>query len=498
MSIRVDAFLFGAGKGIKKFCWDHQRIYFRESMGLLSNGLNQKSHWQRVMALRHHLRSGGDYLSFVSKQSEGNWFNLPARANHPAEALRPYRFPHDVVVDPTIDPAKLFALFTPDAGAYDLFRETGNIIIPDFFAYLNTDEMRQHIDQEFRMYRYHFHPSPGLPSMGFLRNCYYSLIQQAIRMDPGYYVINVAARPNHQWRLITYPYVAKATTPGERTFFMHLDINLDEYFSSDQIGHDQLTSSVSLDNEDNMNCTCVVPGFTRHVKKWHQRVKNRLEIETMGGRKTEAAKNYTAEDAALFGSPQPCPCPAFSIRVTYPTILHGSSKAATITRKVVYPWYTAIQSDHETLEIPGQHTWSELAALHRDLEAPVCGVAGERISQARPPYRFPGAVMLASVSPLSDALVGRRRWTDPEVLHERNVLLGSDGVAALKLISEIRSSIYHALIDAYQRLVVMERSAFGPLSYFNHPNQLESPASEQLDPDASEYERMDFDLLGEW
>jgi hypothetical protein len=105
--------------------------------------------------------------------------------------------------------------------------------------------------------------------------------------------------------------------------------------------------------------------------------------------------------------------------------------------------------------------------------------------------------MLASVSPLSDALVGRRRWTDPEVLHERDVLLGSDRAAALKLISEIRCSLYQALIDAYQRLEVMERSAFDPLSYFINPNR-QSPTSEQFDPDASEYERMDVDLLGEW
>jgi hypothetical protein len=136
--------LFGAGKGIKKFCWDHQRVYFRESMGLLSNGLNQKRHWQRIVALDCHLRSGGNYLSFVSKQPEANWFNLSVRANHPAEALQPYRFPHNIIMDPTIDPAKLFALFTRDSGKYKLFQETGNIIIPDFFNYLNNDEMRRH------------------------------------------------------------------------------------------------------------------------------------------------------------------------------------------------------------------------------------------------------------------------------------------------------------------------------------------------------------------
>jgi hypothetical protein len=311
MSIRVDAFLFGADKGMKKFCWDHQRVYFRESVGLLSNGLNQKRHWQRVMALRRHIRSGGDYSSFVSKRREGNWFNLPVRANNPTEALRPYRFPHVAVMDPTVDPAKLFALFTREAGTYELFLETGNFIIADFFDCLNTDEMRQHIDQEFRIYRYHFDPSPGPPSMGFLRNCFYSLVQQAIRMDPGYYIINVAARPNHQWRLISYPYVAKATTPGERTGFMHLDINLDEYISSDHIGHDQLTSSVSFDNEDDMNCTYLVPGFMRHVKEWHERVKQRLKVKTMGGHKDGSREELYVRGCSPFWRTATIPLPSF-------------------------------------------------------------------------------------------------------------------------------------------------------------------------------------------
>lgn len=77
-----------------------------------------------------------------------------------------------------------------------------------------------------------------------------TVIYQAIRMDPGYYVLNVAARHSHQRRLISYPYISKAASEGEHTLFLHLDINIDKYFSDQGLSYDQLTSSVSLDKKD--------------------------------------------------------------------------------------------------------------------------------------------------------------------------------------------------------------------------------------------------------
>jgi hypothetical protein len=129
-----------------------------------------------------------------------------------------------------------------------------------------------------------------------------------------------------------------------------------------------------------------------------------------------------------------------------------SCPKATITRRVIYPWYTAIQPDHETFEMPGQLTWSAVSACHCDMEAPKYGVAGDVVTQDRPHYRFPAAVKFDSVSPLSDALVGRWRWMDHEVLQERDILLGDDVLAATALLTDIRArhvcrlepQIYHS------------------------------------------------------
>ena len=76
---------------------------------------------------------------------------------------------------------------------------------------------------------YHFCLSIGVATKGYIRNCFYSLIQQVCLIDPGYYLVNVAAHPNHQWRLIFYPYhVAKGTDLGNNTGFKHFDNNLDK------------------------------------------------------------------------------------------------------------------------------------------------------------------------------------------------------------------------------------------------------------------------------
>jgi hypothetical protein len=53
--------------------------------------------------------------------------------------------------------------------------------------------------------------------MGLARNMMYSLIQQVIHFDPGYYSMHVAAHPIHQWHLISYPYAATQAVSGEHT-----------------------------------------------------------------------------------------------------------------------------------------------------------------------------------------------------------------------------------------------------------------------------------------
>jgi hypothetical protein len=449
---------------IDTLCWDCMRPYFNRSAHTISNTVGGRDGLiANIQSLYAHLQSGQTYLDYVAAHPEQ--FQAGTRPYDHRDAHRPYRYPPWDTTDPAIDPHGIFADFCNDPGAYDQFLTTGNVIIPGFLDYLNRDPITSFMEDEFRMYQYHHRVRTGATTQGFLRTMFYGIIQQAIRIDPGYYALNVAARPDHQWRLISYPYVAKSTIPGQRTGFLHCDINLDAW-NQDGFGKNQLTSSISLDDEDDDNCTVLIEGFTKHIPAWLGRVHRRERITRIPGITTDATKRYTAEDKRDFGAPLPFPVDAFGVRLTRPEILHGSTPNSSVVRRVIYPWFSAIQEDHETMEIPGQHTWSELASLHIRMDAPKKGVSGAEVVLDRPPYPFPAAIKLGALPPICDALRGHAAWTDPLVQSQRDVILGPDRTAAAQVIAAIRLEIYHSVHRAYERMEAVEREIYGPCSYF--------------------------------
>lgn len=67
------------------------------------------------------------------------------------------------------------------------------------------------------MYLHQRVPAGG-SNHGWLRNMYYSTGQQLVRMDPAYYYWYVVLRPDHCWRLTSYPYYTKYARKGDPTF----------------------------------------------------------------------------------------------------------------------------------------------------------------------------------------------------------------------------------------------------------------------------------------
>lgn len=57
-----------------------------------------------------------------------------------------------------------------------------------------------------------------------------------------------------------------------RIGFLHMDINVRDYVKYG-IGRDQLTSSVSLDDETPDGCTVLLPGFNHNCREWFDRVR---------------------------------------------------------------------------------------------------------------------------------------------------------------------------------------------------------------------------------
>ena len=82
------------------------------------------------------------------------------------------------------------------------------------------------VEKEFAIYRYHLREQNNKPNWEWLRNMYYSIGQQFIRMNPAYYALYIAFRPDYTWRFVSYPYYAKYIITGDKTFFQYIDINL--------------------------------------------------------------------------------------------------------------------------------------------------------------------------------------------------------------------------------------------------------------------------------
>jgi len=106
--------------------------------------------------------------------------------------------------------------------------------------------------------------------------------------------------------------------------------------------------------------------------------------------------------------------------------------------------------------------------VDRDLEAPAKTVNGEIPKYSLPPFRFPAAINLGSSYPLGDALIARRRWDDPEVLAERDILFGPDDQLALAYVQTKRQKMLNKFCKAFVKLERIEHDAFGDNSYFLH------------------------------
>ena len=96
-------------------------------------------------------------------------------------------------------------------------------------------------------------------------------LEALMRQDPLYYLLYYYLRPDHHSRLVSYPDYAKYASPGEQTFFWHVDINIPELIATDR-GGNMIQGSVAIDKEDDSNCTEILPGLHHHLSAWWDQV----------------------------------------------------------------------------------------------------------------------------------------------------------------------------------------------------------------------------------
>src|SRR5579859_1086939 len=148
------------------------------------------------------------------------------------------------------------------------FLEDGNVVVSGVFDWIVKDEeLMEMVDAEFEMYRHHLREQNSKSNYGWCRNMWHSLVQQVMRQDPVFYALNVAARLDGNWRLVSFPYYTKYAMSGDSTGFKHIDINIGQLLKSGR-GVSMVQTAISLDDESSDGCTIVVPGFHRHIGEW--------------------------------------------------------------------------------------------------------------------------------------------------------------------------------------------------------------------------------------
>ena len=389
--------------------------------------------------------------------------------------------------------------------AAKVWEKDGSVVLP-LFSWLSENWDGQHpnglmdmIRTEISMYDWHYRPRSRGPRVGWAKNCWFSLIQQLIRQDPVYYMFYVFLRPDHCWRLISFPYYVKSTYPGEKTAFRHIDVNVPDLLNSGRCA-DVIQGSVALTNETRENCTTILLGMQRFLGEWWQDLKERGYAKD-GLIHKVSPDMWTDADEAKFGLEWKHQiCKTGDVRISKPQLPHGSTGPATANRISVLPWFVGIQSNHDTLECVESGTWTELSNCHRDFTSPEKTPSGWSSAKygGRLQHAFAATIRLSDLGPVSDALVGRERWDSPGTVAELDLLFGNDANLAFRRIDAWRKNARQRYEESFHSLVRTEKAMFGHHSFFFRKEQGLSVLPSFCDlhgtVNRSETERIDEDV----
>jgi len=491
LGLTADMKLLARHQGFQRVCYAHSKA-MGGHLGLMVKRLNRQELADRIRIVHENSLTLGE---LKTNPVTYKWFRVANRPARPSDSLGPYKFMPVAAVD-RFEYNQQAVLSSISEGISDAWIQDGTINV-DLFSWWFRGPIGEIVLAEFDMYRHHLREINGKSNYGWLRNMLYSIGQQLMRQDPLYYMLYASLRPDKQWRLVTYPYYAKYAVEGDLTYFRHLDLNIPQLIANGR-GACMIQGSVSLDEEDETNCTVLIPGIQHKLGEWWGRCVARGQ-ETDGFVHRITEQMFTREDAEVLGVDwKRVPCRRGEVRVTLPHLPHGSDGPSTGIRRTMLPWFVGVQDDQETLDVVEGGTWSDLSTAHRDLVSPKATPSGLANRYGAIPYRFPAAVEINGLGALSDALVCRRRWDSPLVLRDRDLLLGNDRSKAVLYVRQWRALAEKVAIDAFEAVKEAEEEAFGEKSYFYHKRRLETRGipfpeveedQEELDGDAVAQDR---------
>lgn len=477
-------------------CYRHARK-FGGDIGLK---VNQGDTWailNKILYCVNHSDTEQMFENFQRTQQAWLWWRANCRTEVPADVLGLNKYfptmqkyaPETFFSLPGGRTGHNFIAITKALGCLQDFAKTE---LDAKGTFTSTGTLQAHLEQsrllylfrvEFDMYCWHLRPQNV--EMGWQRNQFYSLAQQAIRQDLGYYLLNVICRPDNKMWLVTSPYYVKYQHPGESVYFRHLDFNLQDLADYGR-GQNQWQGTLSLDDEDENNCTIMCTGMNSidKLKTWANRIVARKGELSTSFVTAVTDSDLTKDDLkVLKASWTPQPCTAGAIRISSPLLPHGTNKgAATKKRRTVFNWYVGLLEDHQFAEVAAGPTFDEISAAHRNMTVPPKTPSGFAYQFGYPKAGFPALVTLNGIGPIEDCLVARRKYSDYEVVSEMHKLLGQefekeDRVKAIeRYIADSRKKVVDKLygrngeVSLWSKMVEQEMRAYGKNSFFyNHP-----------------------------
>ena len=253
-----------------RICHGHVRVV-ASNLELLTGRLKRGGLIERMMSVQ-----GKTKEELWGTDERRGWFRKRGRPGSETDELGPFKYARMEDAEFDFDREAVWLRFG-GSGALEEFLRDGNVVVKGLFDWMVQDaELMGMVDAEFGMYLHHLREQNGQPNLGWCRNMWHSLVQQAIRQDAGFYALNVAARPDKRWRLVSYPYYTKFAQSGDSTGFKHIDINIPSLLRSGR-GGNVVQTAVSLDDEWSGGCTLIVPGFHKHIGSWWGSVVSRGE-----------------------------------------------------------------------------------------------------------------------------------------------------------------------------------------------------------------------------
>lgn len=478
-----------------RLCYFHTRMT-SSALGMRGQGLSFTNLKKRLEA----------YYSAVVNSSIGDlktsndsydWFRKTERPTRASDSLGPYKYlhlsqPHDLqlTVQNQVELCEYLSInrerWVRDGSVnVDCFGWWKDLQFPVGvvgYDHLAGRTIYDVANEEFDMYLYHLRQINGRPNWGWSRTMFHSLTQQAVRQDPVYFMMYAALREDRNVNLVSYPYYTKHQRKGDTTAFRHIDINVPAFTATGR-GRYLIQGSVSLDDEDDEDCTEILPGMHHHLKEW--------ATSWMAERSTLSAAvhaigpdDFTPQDAEKYKTKwTPVPCKALQVRITQPHLPHGAKGPAKRTRRTILPWFIGLQKDLHTLEVTEAGTFDQLSTAHRDLTSGPRSPSGHPNTYGDIPFAFPAAVRLTGMGAVSDSLVAQLKHDNLLVVSEKRLLLHGTPAQRDQYVADWRRAAVSKIVVLFEQVKEFEKQSFAEKSYWFRREQGIADAAPRYDPD---------------